>query len=215
MATPSVAVSFEFTTTRVSSDHNSHTVCYLCCCVCGVWSFFALLHPSLLVVFYLTNKFNSDVSKWNTGAVTSMANSKCTLSLSRALCGHGAFRCGVLLNVSTTRGLSVCRVTSLTRFVHFCLFVICNGTFVVVCVWWVWSFFALLHPSLLAVFYSANKFNSDVSTWNTGAVTSMSQSKCTLFSSLWPRLPLMCLLNIYVNSNFIGSQFSLFFAFVV
>jgi surface protein len=49
-------------------------------------------------------KFNADLSKWNTGAVTTMYKSKCTLSLSRSLtlsvlCGHGAFRCSVLLDV--------------------------------------------------------------------------------------------------------------------
>ena len=36
--------------------------------------------------------FNADLSKWNTGAVTIMHGSKCTLSL--PLCGH-AFRCCV------------------------------------------------------------------------------------------------------------------------
>ena len=30
VATPSVVVSFEYTTTRVSSDHNSHTFCSFC-----------------------------------------------------------------------------------------------------------------------------------------------------------------------------------------
>jgi len=38
--------------------------------------------------------------------------------------------------------------------------------------------------SLLAVFGSATAFNQDVSTWNTGAVTNMESSKCTLSSSL-------------------------------
>jgi surface protein len=48
-------------------------------------------------------------------------------------------------------------------------------------------------PSSLAVFLSASKFNQDVSKWNTGAVTAMEQSKCTLSPSLWPRrLPLWC-----------------------
>ena len=47
--------------------------------------------------------------------------------------------------------------------------------------------------SLLAVFFLASVFNQDVSTWNTGAVTSMAYSKCTLSPSLWPRrLPLWC-----------------------
>ena len=43
-------------------------------------------------VFNYFRAFNADLSKWNTGAVTSMYASKCTLSPS--LCGH-AFRCCV------------------------------------------------------------------------------------------------------------------------
>ena len=54
-----------------------------------------------------------------------------------------------------------------------------------------WSFFFFVAPSL-AVFYQASAFNQDVSKWNTGAVTTMSQSKCSL--SL--RLPLLSNLNI-------------------
>ena len=41
-------------------------------------------------VFYNFGSFNADLSKWNTGAVTTMYGSKCTLSL--PLCGP-AFRC--------------------------------------------------------------------------------------------------------------------------
>ena len=55
------------------------------------------------------------------------------------------------------------------------------------------SFFVALS---LAVFEFASAFNKDVSKWNTGAVTDMSRSKCTLSPSLWPRPPLLCLLNI-------------------
>jgi surface protein len=33
VATPSAVVYFECTTTRVSSDHTSHTFCYFCCCM--------------------------------------------------------------------------------------------------------------------------------------------------------------------------------------
>ena len=39
-------------------------------------------------------------------------------------------------------------------------------------------------------------FNADLSNWNTGAVTTMQGSKCTLAPSLWPRLPCLCILNI-------------------
>ena len=38
-------------------------------------------------VFYNIVSFNADLSKWNTGAVTIMNGSKCTLSLSLCLCG--------------------------------------------------------------------------------------------------------------------------------
>ena len=53
------------------------------------------------------------------------------------------------------------------------------------------------------VFYGGNglgstfgSFNADLSKWNTGAVTTMERSKCTLSPSLWPRLPLLCILII-------------------
>ena len=46
------------------------------------------------------------------------------------------------------------------------------------------------------VFYNFGGFNADLSKWNTGAVTTMQSSKCTLSPSLWPRLPLLCILNI-------------------
>jgi len=66
--------------------------------VVGLVFLFSLLHPfSFLAVFYGASAFNQDVSTWNTGAVTDMQQSKCTLSL--PLCGHGAFRCGVLLKL--------------------------------------------------------------------------------------------------------------------
>ena len=54
------------------------------------------------------------------------------------------------------------------------------------------SFFFFVAPSL-AVFQSASAFNQDVSKWNTGAVTNMAYSKCTLSFS---RLPLLCILNM-------------------
>ena len=81
---------FSYTTTRISSDHNSHTFCYLFCFttvpflwfVVG-WSFFLFVAPSLAVFRGARGRptvFNQDVSKWNTGAVTNMGYSKCTLS---------------------------------------------------------------------------------------------------------------------------------------
>ena len=67
----------------------------------------------------------------------------------------------------------------------FCFCVFETALFFVVCGGLV--FLLLVAPSL-AVFKSANAFNQDVSKWNTGAVTSMYGSKCTLSPSLWPRL---------------------------
>jgi surface protein len=68
------------------------------------------------------------------------------------------------------------------------LFVVCGlkrGTFVVVvCVVDLVFVFFVAPFSLLAVFFMARAFNQDVSKWNTGAVTTMFQSKCTLSLSL-------------------------------
>ena len=97
MATPSAVVYVEYTTTRVSSGHTSHTFCYFCFCVLKtvpfllfmVWviglSFLCFARFTLLAVFANAVAFNQDVSKWNTGAVTEMTYSKCTLSLSHSV----------------------------------------------------------------------------------------------------------------------------------
>ena len=76
----------------------------------------------------------------------------------------------------------------LTRSVLFIIGMVILFVVVVVC-----SF--CLAPSL-AVFQTATAFNSDLSKWNTGAVANMDKSKCTLSPSVWPRLPLLCILNI-------------------
>ena len=98
---PSAVVSFEYTTTRVLSDHNSHTFCNFNLCVFETVPFFVVcgglvclffFAPSL-AVFYKASKFNQEVSNWNTGAVKNMEYSKCTFSL--PLCGHALFRCCV------------------------------------------------------------------------------------------------------------------------
>jgi surface protein len=115
--------------------------------------------------------FDNDLSKWNTSAVTRMASSKCSRFLSPSLWPRRLFRCGVLLNGQ----LEVRRVTSLTRFCSLC---------VCVCVVDLVLLFFDAPFSLLAVFYNARVFNQDVSTWNTGAVTTMYRSKCTLSVSL-------------------------------
>jgi hypothetical protein len=86
---------------------------------------------------------NGVIGAWDVSAVTTMESSKCTCILSRSLWPRRLplLWCGV----ETTRGSSVTKVSHVLFFV--CLW-FDTGPFVVVCVWWVWSFFSLLHPSL-------------------------------------------------------------------
>ena len=136
----------------------------------GGLGFLFSVAPSSLAVFASASAFNSDVSKWNTGAVTNMRSSKCTLSPS--LCGHAL----PLLCILNIRQLELHRITLLTRFVLFVFVILKRYSFLLV--WWVGLFFVAL--SLLPVFETASAFNQDVSKWNTGAVTNMYESKCTL-----------------------------------
>ena len=120
------------------------------------------------------------------------------------------------------RQLEVRQVTSLTRIVFFFVWFETGPLLLFVC-WWVRSFFFFVAPfSLLAVFSNAENFNQDVSKWNTGAVTTMYRSKCTLsllsISVLWPRrFPLWCVVeDIYDSSRFVGSHVShVLFLFLV
>ena len=79
--------------------------------------------------------FDNDLSKWNTSAVTTMAYSKCTRSLSLSV-ATAPFPLWCVVEW-TTRGSSGHKS-------HTFLFFVC----VCVHVWWVWSFFSLMHPSL-------------------------------------------------------------------
>jgi len=73
-------------------------------------------------------------------------------------------------------------------FERYFLLLFCGGFFL--------SLFVVSSSPFIAVFHTASVFNQDVSKWNTGAVTIMSSSKCTLFPSLrWPRIPLFVFLN--------------------
>jgi surface protein len=113
-------------------------------CVVGLVFLFFVAPFSLLAVFSNAHAFNSDVSKWITSAVTRMDYSKCTRSL--PLCGHGAFRCGVLLNIHDNSRF----VGSQFSHVLF-LFSVCGlkrDLVVVVCVVGLVFLFSLLHPSL-------------------------------------------------------------------
>ena len=101
---------------------------------------------------------------------------------------HGTFRCGVLLKIYDISRFVGSHVSHVVVLVFGCG--LKRDLVVVVCVVGLVFLFSLLHPfSLLAVFYWAHAFNQDVSTWNTGAVTSMSWSKCTLSSSLLATAP--------------------------
>jgi len=137
------------------------------------WSFF-FVAASLIAVFSQASAFNQDVSNWNTGAVTTMLDSKCTLSLSVATPSAVVF-----VEYTLTRVLSDHNSHT------FCCFVVLKR-YLFCCLWWVGHVFFFVAPSL-AVFWSASVFNKDVSKWNTGAVTYMRGSKCILSPSLWPR----------------------------
>jgi surface protein len=161
-------------------------------CVVGL-VFLCFVAPfSLLAVFYQASAFNSDVSKWITSAVTDMAWSKCTLSLSPSLWPPRRLPlCGVLLKIYTTsRGSSI---TRLSRFVLFlCVCGLKRDLVVVVCAVGLDFLFFVTPFSLLAVFQDASAFNQDLSNWNTGAVTDMYGSKCTLSLPLCGRGVFRC-----------------------
>ena len=149
VTTPSAVVYFEYTTTRLSSgSHFSHVLLfcvflflkrYSFVVVCGgLVSFLFVVAPSL-AVFEQASVFNQDLSKWNTGAVTTMAGSKCTLSPS--LWPRLPLLC--ILNI---RQLEFHQITILTRFVLFG-FVFLKRYFWS-CLWWVGLPFSLMHPLL-------------------------------------------------------------------
>ena len=125
--------------------------------------------------------FNRDVSKWNTGAVTTMAYSISVL-FSPSLWPRLPLLC--LLNI---RQLEFHRLTLLTRFVLFVLVCLKRYSLFVVCGGLVFLF--LCCALSLVVFYYASAFNQDVSKWNTGAVINMKYSKCTLSPSLSGHTP--------------------------
>ena len=107
--------------------------------------------------------------------------------LSLPLCCRGTFCCGVLLNnIRQHRGLSPGHKSHMSCSFFFVWFE--TGPFVDVCV--VGLVFLFFVPfSLLAVFEEATAFNQNVSTWNTGSVTTMHNSKCALSSFLLATAP--------------------------
>ena len=95
-------------------------------------------HPP--TAFYGASKFNADLSKWNTAAVTSMASSTLTPSL---------------FLLSLVCSLGFCSLTPIASF-HISRY---------------------FYPP--TAFYSAFKFNADLSKWSTANVTDMSSSTST------------------------------------
>jgi surface protein len=127
------------------------------------------------------------IGDWDVSAVTRMDQSKCTLSPS-------LWPRLPLLCILNTRHQSRFIGSQFSHVLLFCCCVFEIVPFLLIVVGG-WSFLFFVAHSL-AVFERATAFNQDVSNWNTGAVTNMFMSKCTLSSSLWPRLPLLCILNI-------------------
>ena len=124
-------------------------------------------------VFYQLSLFNRDVSKWQTGNVATMANSKCIISASVS----------VLFNTCTTTQFHLITISHTTV-----IFVVVE------------TVLFLLHLFFASVFRGASTFNQDVSKWKIGAVTDMSYSKCTLSPSLLPRFQLLCFLIRHLSS---------------
>ena len=110
------------------------------------------MFDALFAAFQGASVFNSDLSKWETGNVTTMAYSKCTLL-------------GVVFFFQTIIDDS-----------HFLLFFGGLVVFFVCGVFCVVLFKCC--DALLAAFYKAYAFNSDLSKWETGKVTDMAASKC-------------------------------------
>jgi len=75
------------------------------------------------------------------------------------------------------------------------------------------SFFVAL--SFVAVFYRASAFNSDVSKWNTSAVTTMESSKSTLTLPVaMPSVVVFFNTTARVSSDYILTRFVILFVFV-
>ena len=121
------------------------------------------------------------------------------------LCGHGAFRSGVLLNVYDNSRFVGSQVSHVLFLFFACGLKRDLVTLLLLFVWWIWVFFfSLLHPSLfslLAVFQSASVFNQDVSKWITSAVTNMALSKCTCSLPLCGHVACRCCVLKYMTTR--------------
>ena len=136
-----------------------------------------LLCCALRAVFAYANAFNQDMSNWNTGAVTSMYRSKCTLPL--CVCTMPSVFC--VFNMKT-------QVLSDHKILMYCFFVVFGMVLFVVVV--------VVVAVACAVFMYSYAFNQDVSKWNTGAVTTMNGSKCTLPLCVCTMPSVFCVFNM-------------------
>ena len=170
-----------------------------CCCLCGGFglSLFIVAPFSLLAVFYRASAFNQDVSKWNTGAKTVMSN----MFESAAAFADNTFFCAGSWPTSVIRasdfvGSGVTDFSCSNTFLH-------NVMFKSVVDDWCgtdaakktavqtahgpiedWDVSRITNMNKL--FKDKTSFDNDLSKWNTRAVTTMQDSKCTL--SLSPSL---------------------------
>ena len=127
--------------------------------LCGGLFFLFFVAPSL-AVFKYAYAFNQDVSNWNTGAVISMSQSKCTLFIY----GH-AFRCCFVWMYDNSSFIADHNSHT------FCYL------FIFGCVW-LWVIMLSFSVVLLfcEVFYKAGEFNSDISKWDMSNVIDMFNS---------------------------------------
>jgi surface protein len=170
------------------------------------WSFFSLLHSSLAVFSYAT-AFNQDVSKWNTVRVVftdGMFKGAAAFTDNTFFCA-GSTNTGSwptsVIKASDFDGSGVTDFSCSNTFLH-------NVMFQRVIDDWCGTDAAkktavqTAHGSIEDwdvsritimnnVFEKKTSFNSDLSKWNTSAVTTMFSSKCTFSPFLWPRLPLL------------------------
>ena len=137
------------------------------------WSFISLLHP--LLQCFIKQRRSIRTCPTGIRVLCQVWIVVSELSLSLVSGPRRLFRCCVLLNIRISQ-LEFFTGPQFSHVLLFCFVCWKRNLFVVVCGGLVFLFFVA--PSL-AVFSYAYVFNQDVSNWNTGAVTTMSYSKCS------------------------------------
>ena len=163
--------------TRVSSDQFSHVLVFLFCFWNGTFCF------CLVVGCQCFGKQRSSTRTCQNGIRARWQPCKAVSVISLTLC---VLTTPSVFNTTTQEF----EFHQITQFSH----VVFSFVFGMEFFCWIFFFFSCIVT--FAVFYGLVEFNSDVSKWNTGAVTSMERSECTLSSSpwphVWPRLPPLC-----------------------